>query len=114
MPFEPKRSAAMIINEQQRKQQLKQLEQQQRRQPAVTTISQPHPAGWRLEDEDPPPTNYLALSVFNGLCCCTIFGIIAIVLSIQSRNAAEIGKSAHILRVNFDRPSVAAFFVNAF
>ena len=107
----------MIINEQQRKQQRKQLEQQleqqQRRQHAVTTISQPHPAGWRLEEEE-PPSNYLALSVFNGLCCCSIFGIIAIVLSIQSRNAAEIGKSAHILRVNVDRPSVAAFFVNAF
>ena len=114
MPFEPKRSAAMIINEQQRKQQRKQLEQQQRRQHAVTTISQPHPAGWQLEEEEPPPSNYLALSVFNGLCCCSIFGIIAIVLSIQSRNAAEIGKSAHILRVNFDRPSVVAFFVNAF
>ena len=110
MPFEPKRSAAMIINEQQqRKQRKQQLKQQQRRQHAVTTISQPHPAGWRLEEEDPPPSNYLALSVFNGLCCCTIFGIIAIVLSIQSRNAAKIGKSAHILRVNFDRPSVAAF-----
>lgn len=75
----------------------------QMQQPAVITVSQPQPVGWRLEEEEPPPSNYLALSVFNGLCCCSIFGIIAIILSILSRNAAKTGKSANILSVIFER-----------
>ena len=90
----------MIIDEQQQRKQRKQQQQQQ--QHALTTISQPQPTGWRLEEEDTPPSDYLGLSVFNGLCCCSIFGIIAIVLSILSKKAAKTGKSAHILSVIFE------------
>ncbi len=34
---------------------------------------------------DTKPENYLALSLFTCLCCCWVFGIIALVMSLQVR-----------------------------
>ncbi len=34
---------------------------------------------------DIKPKNYLALSLFTCLCCCWVFGIIALVMSLQVR-----------------------------
>ena len=67
------------------------LDQQQPRR--VVTVAQPADPSSPLEV---PPQTWLPLSIFNCVCCCWIFGIIAIVLSSQSRNASLNGEIANL------------------
>ena len=41
-----------------------------------------------------PPEDWMIISIVNCLCLCWLFGIIAIVLSANSRSAAQIGEKA--------------------
>ena len=41
-----------------------------------------------------PPEDWMIISIVNCLCCCQLLGIIAIVLSANSRSAAQIGEKA--------------------
>uniref|UniRef100_A0A3B3RNS6 Uncharacterized protein n=1 Tax=Paramormyrops kingsleyae TaxID=1676925 RepID=A0A3B3RNS6_9TELE len=52
-----------------------------------------------------PTKDYLGISIFNTLCCCLPFGIIAIIYSLRARDAAASGdatkaeQAAHTAKV---------------
>ena len=57
----------------------------------TTTVRQPQ-LTWRFESAaEKPPIDWLYLSVCHTVCCCPLLGLIAIVMSIESRDASYNG-----------------------
>ena len=48
-----------------------------------------------------PPEDWMIISIVNCVCCCWLLGIIAIVLSANSRSAAKIGEQAMWIYLSF-------------
>jgi hypothetical protein len=60
-------------------------------------------------DEQKVPNNYLTWSVFNTICCCSLFGILATIYSVKTKESIRHGLSKQEILIYSDR----AFFLNS-
>ncbi|XP_060107345.1 synapse differentiation-inducing gene protein 1-like [Heteronotia binoei] len=60
-------------------------------QPSPRAVAEPAAAERRMEPSQRSVPSYLALSIFNLLCCCLPLGIAALIYSLRVENATSVG-----------------------